>query len=60
MLCAVRYELQQTGKLREEDISVVPDVYLRNQQLDDTIKAACQNARRTGTGTCLLARFRLI
>ena len=33
-----RYELQQTGELREEDISIVPDIYIRNQQLDQQIK----------------------
>ncbi|KAK2140802.1 hypothetical protein LSH36_1240g00010 [Paralvinella palmiformis] len=32
------YELQQTGELREEDISIVPDIYIRNQQLDQQIK----------------------
>ena len=42
------YELQQKGLLKETDISIVPDVYLRNQQLDDSVKvlhAELQNAR---------------
>ncbi|XP_066300435.1 sperm-associated antigen 16 protein-like [Branchiostoma lanceolatum] len=32
------YELQQKGLLKEEDIQTVPDVYSRNQQLDDHVK----------------------
>ena len=37
MFC-VRYELQQRGLLNEEDVGVVPDVYVRNQQLDQEVK----------------------
>lgn len=33
------YELAATGKLNDEDVSTVPDIYLRNQELDDTVKA---------------------
>ncbi|OQS01548.1 flagellar protein [Achlya hypogyna] len=33
------YELMAKGKLKEEDIGVVPDIYLRNQALDDQVKA---------------------
>ncbi|XP_071789054.1 sperm-associated antigen 16 protein-like [Asterias amurensis] len=32
------YELQQRGLLNEEDVKVVPDVYVRNQQLDLQVK----------------------
>ncbi|KAL3836745.1 hypothetical protein ACJMK2_022162 [Sinanodonta woodiana] len=32
------YELQQRGLLHEEDIGVVPDIYMRNQNLDNEIK----------------------
>jgi hypothetical protein len=42
------YELQQKGLLKETDISLVPDVYLRNQQLDDSVQvlhAELQQAR---------------
>eukprot|EP00306_Pavlova_sp_CCMP459_P009027 CAMPEP_0185182896 /NCGR_PEP_ID=MMETSP1140-20130426/1640_1 /TAXON_ID=298111 /ORGANISM="Pavlova sp., Strain CCMP459" /LENGTH=603 /DNA_ID=CAMNT_0027748867 /DNA_START=26 /DNA_END=1834 /DNA_ORIENTATION=+ len=33
------YTLQQEGKLEDEDIGTVPDVYLRNQHLRDEVKA---------------------
>ncbi|KAF0714260.1 Aste57867_3975 [Aphanomyces stellatus] len=33
------YELMAKGKLKDEDIGVVPDIYLRNQALDDQVKA---------------------
>lgn len=33
-----RYELQQRGILKEEDVGVVPDVYTRNQLLDQEVK----------------------
>ena len=33
------YELQSKGKLNAEDIEVVPDIYLRNQELDEQVKA---------------------
>ena len=33
-----RYELQQKGELKAEDVGVVPDIYMRNQQLDQEIK----------------------
>ena len=33
-----RYELQQRGMLHEEDVGVVPNIYLRNQDLDGTVK----------------------
>lgn len=32
------FELQQKGRLREEDLFDVPDIYARNQQLDDQLK----------------------
>jgi len=32
------YELTQKGILTEEDVGVVPDIYLRNQQMDDNVK----------------------
>uniref|UniRef100_A0A1I8JNG7 WD_REPEATS_REGION domain-containing protein n=1 Tax=Macrostomum lignano TaxID=282301 RepID=A0A1I8JNG7_9PLAT len=32
------FELQQKGQLREEDLFDVPDIYARNQQLDDQLK----------------------
>ncbi|XP_064643835.1 sperm-associated antigen 16 protein-like [Lineus longissimus] len=32
------YELQQKGLLNEEDIGVVPDIYARNQSLDEELK----------------------
>lgn len=32
------FELQAKGKLTEEDIGVVPDIYLRNQALDEQVK----------------------
>merc|ERR1712195_100006 len=32
------YELTQKGILSEEDVGVVPDIYLRNQQMDDNVK----------------------
>jgi WD40 repeat protein len=31
------YELQAQGKLKKEDMSVVPDIYLRNQELDEQV-----------------------
>jgi len=33
------YELAATGQLAQEDIGAVPDIYLRNQELDDSLKA---------------------
>jgi len=36
------YELQAKGKLSEEDVGVVPDIYLRNQALDEQVKALRQ------------------
>merc|ERR1712226_724522 len=32
------YELQQIGKLSLEDVGIVPDIYMRNQQLDHEVK----------------------
>ena len=32
------YELKATGKLKQENVGAVPDIYLHNQQLDDTLK----------------------
>ncbi|DBA01824.1 TPA: LOW QUALITY PROTEIN: hypothetical protein N0F65_002940 [Lagenidium giganteum] len=32
------YEFISKGKLKEDDIGVVPDIYLRNQALDDQVK----------------------
>jgi hypothetical protein len=34
------YELAATGQLKSEDVSAVPDVYLRNQELDDLAKVS--------------------
>jgi len=34
------YELAATGQLKSEDVSTVPDVYLRNQELDDLAKVS--------------------
>uniref|UniRef100_A0A7S3GHL0 Sperm-associated antigen 16 protein n=1 Tax=Palpitomonas bilix TaxID=652834 RepID=A0A7S3GHL0_9EUKA len=38
MLQTEWYELQQKGKLSDEDVAVVPDLYLRNRQLDGIIQ----------------------
>ena len=53
LLQAEWYELTQKGILSEEDVGVVPDIYLRNQQMDDNVKcvqhavfAACIGLRR--------------
>eukprot|EP00057_Strongylocentrotus_purpuratus_P034520 XP_795557.3 PREDICTED: sperm-associated antigen 16 protein [Strongylocentrotus purpuratus] len=32
------YELQQRGLMNEEDVGTVPDIYCRNQQLDNQVK----------------------
>ena len=32
------YEKQAKGQLKEEDIGVVPDIYLRNLELDEQVK----------------------
>ena len=32
------YEFLQSGKLKPEDVGSVPDVYAKNQQLNDTVK----------------------
>lgn len=32
------YEFIAKGKLREDDVGVVPDIYMRNQALDDQVK----------------------
>ena len=32
------YELAATGQLKPEDVEPVPDLYLRNQELDDLVK----------------------
>lgn len=44
MLC--RYEKKATGELDEEDIAAVPDVYVRNQELDEAVKALRVELRR--------------
>ena len=33
-----RYELLQRGELKEEDVGIVPDIYIRNQQIDQQLK----------------------
>eukprot|EP00696_Hemimastix_kukwesjijk_P012921 gnl/Hemi2/26244_TR8812_c0_g1_i1.p1 gnl/Hemi2/26244_TR8812_c0_g1~~gnl/Hemi2/26244_TR8812_c0_g1_i1.p1 ORF type:complete len:640 (+),score=173.19 gnl/Hemi2/26244_TR8812_c0_g1_i1:69-1988(+) len=33
------YELKECGKISNEDVVVVPDIYKRNQELDDTVKS---------------------
>lgn len=33
-----RYELQQKGLLRAEDVGVVPDAYTKNQELNEEVK----------------------
>ena len=37
-LVSCRYELQQKGLLRDEDIDVVPDAYTHNHHLDQEVK----------------------
>ena len=37
-LSPTRYELASTGKLNKENVGPVADVYLHNQELDDTVK----------------------
>ena len=32
------YEKQAKGQLQEEDVGVVPDIYLRNLDLDEQVK----------------------
>ncbi|KAL9966119.1 hypothetical protein ACROYT_G024139 [Oculina patagonica] len=51
------YELLQEGMLNEEDVRVVPDIYVKNQQLDDLVthlrqevnkfKEAAEKAKQT-------------
>jgi uncharacterized small protein (DUF1192 family) len=31
------YEMQSQGKFKKEDMSIVPDIYLRNQELDQQV-----------------------
>eukprot|EP00294_Goniomonas_avonlea_P016044 CAMPEP_0114561352 /NCGR_PEP_ID=MMETSP0114-20121206/11957_1 /TAXON_ID=31324 /ORGANISM="Goniomonas sp, Strain m" /LENGTH=606 /DNA_ID=CAMNT_0001746979 /DNA_START=71 /DNA_END=1888 /DNA_ORIENTATION=- len=33
------YEKVQRGELRDEDVGIVPDIYIRNQELDNSVKA---------------------
>ncbi|XP_061182742.1 sperm-associated antigen 16 protein-like isoform X1 [Saccostrea echinata] len=40
------YELQQRGLLHEEDIGVVPDIYSRNQDLDNDVKFLKQEVNK--------------
>ena len=44
------YELEATGKLNKEDLGVVPDVYLYNQELNDTV-ANLRHDLEAGTPT---------
>ena len=42
------YELASTGRLAREEMGAVPDVYMRNMELDDSLKqlqAQLENAR---------------
>ncbi|RHY32095.1 hypothetical protein DYB32_002862 [Aphanomyces invadans] len=57
------YELMAKGKLKEEDIGVVPDIYLRNQSLDDQVMIFTRSRLRplttdacTGKGIAKTAR----
>ena len=61
-----RYELTQKGILTEEDVGVVPDIYLRNQQMDDNVKylrteldKACYNPNYILTVTLTPSHTRL-
>ncbi|CAK9109551.1 Flagellar WD repeat-containing protein Pf20 [Durusdinium trenchii] len=40
------YEMEAKGKLNEEQVSAVPDIYLRNQELDETVQALRQELAR--------------
>eukprot|EP00918_Siedleckia_nematoides_P064680 GHVU01140636.1.p1 GENE.GHVU01140636.1~~GHVU01140636.1.p1 ORF type:complete len:603 (+),score=65.99 GHVU01140636.1:232-1809(+) len=40
------YELQDKGMMRQEDIGLVQDVYVRNQDLDQTVKHLQQQVER--------------
>lgn len=40
------YEMQRKGKLSAEDVGVVPDIYLRNQDLDEQVKMLRTEVRR--------------
>jgi hypothetical protein len=35
------YELKAKGKLNPEDVGVVPDIYARNEKLDDQVSGSC-------------------
>ena len=52
------YELAATGQLKQEDVSAVPDVYLRNQELDDVakVRAAPHSPPPSLTGRVCAAR----
>lgn len=41
------YELVAKGKLKEEDVGVVPDIYVRNQALDEQVKELRQQLDET-------------
>lgn len=40
------FELQTNGKLNEEQIGAVPDIYMRNQELDDSVKVLRKEIER--------------
>ncbi|KAK2564904.1 Sperm-associated antigen 16 protein [Acropora cervicornis] len=40
------YELLQKGMLNEEDVRVVPDIYVKNQQLDDLVTQLRQDVAK--------------
>jgi sperm-associated antigen 16 protein len=40
------YEKQAKGQLKEEDIGVVPDIYLRNLELDEQVKSYQQEVEK--------------
>ncbi|EDO33837.1 predicted protein [Nematostella vectensis] len=40
------YELMQKGLLNEEEVRIVPDLFVKNQQLDDTVKLLRQDVTK--------------
>ncbi|CAB3989769.1 sperm-associated antigen 16 -like [Paramuricea clavata] len=40
------YELQERGLMNKEEVQVVPDIYIRNQHLDDLVKSLRDEVRR--------------
>jgi len=44
------YELQTKGKLKQEDFSPVPDVYIRNQELREEVASLCNEKESAKLG----------